>query len=210
MGNAIATNISNEIIQSMVNSSNSALQNCQVDDSQIQTEEINGVTGGTFYNDWSQKFVLRTDCSSDDKFQNTVSTSIQQKAQQLAKSISQQFELSSAESANISNELANLSVQVSNSFIQNCYTSGIQLQVVVVQDATNVVVNNNLSQYNETVANCVSKDQAVNSTIENIQQAVSQTATSTVESFLSGLIGVIIAIFALIGIIIFFPKGRSR
>ena len=200
-------NIANETVQALINVSNSASQSCQISADQIQSINISGNTGGTFNvnQDWTQYLVLQSTCSQNVTFQNDISQLMAQEADQIAKTISQQFQLGSAASKNVSNQTANLSIQVSNAFVQNCTGYESQIQVATLTNNTNTDVNlyQNWEQYNASTFECVMNDRAVNNTTQQLQQTVNQQAETTVQNFFAVIFGAIFGIFAIIGIIIF-------
>lgn len=202
-----AENIATETIQALVNVSNFASQSCVISADQIQSANISGNTGGNFNirENWSQFLVLDSKCIQSVTFQNNISQLMSQEAEQIAKAISQQFQLSSANAKNVVNETANLSIQISNSFVQNCAGYESQIQSVNLTDNTDVNANvyQNWEQYNASQFQCVMQDQAVNNTTQRIQQSVDQQAEATIQNFFAVLFGIIFGIFAIIGLIIF-------
>jgi len=212
MGAALSVNIANEMVNAMVSDNNSAKDNCSIDTSQIQSQNINGLNGGTFINNWNEYAITDAQCVQSDNFSNSVSQSTLLKAEQLAKSISQQFQLSSSAAFNLTNLAANLAVTVSNSFTQDCYANTTQQQLQTVNNTngggttggiTGGFVYNNWNEYSQSALDCISKDQAVNNIQQQIQLAVQQSASATVENTLAQILGIIFAIFAVIGIIYF-------
>jgi hypothetical protein len=213
---ASASNIADETVQALINVSNSASQSCVVSADQIQSANISGNTGGNYniYEDWSQYLILNSSCIQNVTFQNNISQVINQEASQIAKTIAQQFQLSSANSKNVVNETANLSTQVSNAFAQKCLGYESQIQSFNLTNNTDVNANvyQNFEQYNASTFKCVMQDQAVNNTTQQLQQSFSQQATSTIENFFAVILGIVFAIFAVIGIIVFgllFFRGSS-
>ena len=204
---ASAENIATESVQALVNVSNNASQGCVVSADQVISVNISGNTGGTLNlnENFRQFLILNSSCLQSVTFQNNISQIMSQEADQIAKAISQQFELSSAKAKNVVNETANLAIQVSNSFVQNC--AGFESQIAVFNLTNNTNLNANVyqnwEQYNASQFQCVMQDQAVNTTMQQVQQTVNQEAEATVQNFFAVLFGMIFAIFAAIGIIIF-------
>lgn len=201
MGLSLSANIADEMVKALISNSNSVAQTCAVNSTQIQSQTISGVNGGTFVNNWSQYTVLSSNCNQQATFQNSVNQTMQQQAQQLAKSIAQQFQLSSSAAFNLTKLSSDLAIQVSNSYIQNCYQTNTQEQLQLVTGTTGASVYNNWQQYNQQASDCALKDAAVNNTVQEIQQTVQQTATATVENTTAIILGLILAIFSVIGII---------
>lgn len=201
------SNIANETAKALISVSNTASQNCKfsVNELQSATVKLGTNTNINIYLDWAQYIVLQDSCYQESSIQNQINQEITQEANQIAKSIAQQFSLSSATASNVVTIVAEMSVAISNSFIQNCATFEDQTQIVVIEGGVNNVANiySNWQQYNNSVLNCVQKDAAVNSAQQKLQQAVKQEADATVENFLAGIIGAIVAVFAVIGIIFF-------
>lgn len=200
-------NVSNETVQGLINVANSAAQSCQVSATQIQSANISGNTGGNINvtENWKQFLILNSECIQSVTFQNNISQLMEQEADQLAKSIAQQFQLASAEAKNVANATADLSIQVSNAFTQNCTGYESQIQTFKLTNNTDVTANvyQNWEQYNSSTFKCVMRDQAVNNTTQRMQQDIGQQAEATVQNFFAVILGMIFAIFALIGIIVF-------
>ena len=208
MGLSLSANIADEMVKAMIADNNSAKENCSISTSQLQQQYINGINGATFVNNWSQYSVAGASCLQSDTFQNSVSQSTLQKAEQLAESIAQQFQLSTSAAINLTKLATDLAVTVSNSFTQNCYANTDQTQLQFINNTgpngtTGGFVYNNWNQYSQLALDCIQQDQAVNVIQQQIQQAVQQSATATVESSLAVILGIIFAIFAVIGIIYF-------
>ncbi len=210
-------NIANESVKGLISITNTASQTCKVAASQIQSINITGNVGGKIVsiNNWDQFLGLNNSCLQSNDFRNNITQSVQQMAEQLARSISQQFQLGSTESKNVVNATAELAITVSNSFIQGCSLSGSQIMNATISGNRNVdiTISNSWQQYNQSVLDCVQQNQAVNNASQQLQQIVNQTAESTVQNFFAILLGIIFAIFALIGLIIFawifFRSGSS-
>src|SRR3972149_11022757 len=169
-------NIANETVQGLISVANSAAQGCQVSADEIQSTNISGLTGTSFTIDenWSQYLILNTDCIQSVSVQNNIQQLMAQEAQQLAQSISQQFQLASAASKNVVNATADLSTQVSNSFNQQCSGYESQIQTFTLSDSTNVTgtIYLNWEQYNASTFSCVMQDEAVNNTTQQLDQDV--------------------------------------
>src|SRR4029077_9598218 len=111
MGLSLSANIADEMVKALVSNNNAANQSCRVESSQLQAQSISGVSGGTFVNDWSQYTVLTSNCNQNVTFQNSINQQMIQQAQQLAKSISQQFQLSSSAAINLTKLSSDLAIQ---------------------------------------------------------------------------------------------------
>jgi hypothetical protein len=214
----VASNIANETVQAMLSVTNDAISTCMVDTSQFQGANVTKNKDSTIdlNLNWSQVAVLKANCTQDVQVQNKVNQAILQEAEQISKSIAQQFQLSASEAKNVVNTTTNLAIRVSNSFIQTCSAGATQVQNLNINENTHVSVNvfANWSQYNQSVVNCVMKDKAVTDATQAVQQTVDQKSTATVENFFATVFGAVFAIFAVIGIIIFSflffrPSGRG-
>lgn len=213
----VAKNISEETIKGLITISNKATQKCIQDASQIQEVIISGNNKSNIVvnNDWTQQLLLTTNCVQNVSFNNDIGQAMAQEAQQLAKAISQQFQLASAKASNLSRATAELSINVSNAFVQECISSESQEQIAILKNNTKSDINvfNNWQQYNMSTFDCVMKDSAVTNARQKVDQITTQQATATVENFMAGIIGAIFAVFAIIGLIIFaiffFRSGTS-
>lgn len=204
---ATASNISEETAKALVQISNTATQSCMVSDSEIQQITINGITGSNLniVANLEQSLVLNSDCLQSDTVQNSVQQAMAQKANQLAKAIAQQYELSAAEADNLAQEIAQMSTQISNSFRQNCSNFGAQVQSFTLENGSQLdaTIYLNFDQYNASVTQCVSQDAAVNNSFQSIAQTTQQTASATVQNFLAGILAAIFGILAIIGLVFF-------
>jgi hypothetical protein len=212
MGTALSVNIANEMVNAMVSDNNSIVQSCSQDVTQIQEQIFKNVSKvGPIYNNWNQYSMVKSNCIQQSSIQNQISQKTVQSAEQIAKSIAQQFQLSSSAAVNLTNLSASLAVAVSNSFNQTCNTNVTQSQFQLIDGVDQIVgVYNNWNQYNQLAADCVQKDQAVNTIQQQIQQQIQQSATATVENSLAVILGMIFAIFAVIGIIYFISMYYKR
>jgi hypothetical protein len=212
-----AENISNQMIRNLVNVTNTATQNCRNSASQYQLKSISNLTDSNVFSfgNMTQTVVVETKCVQEAAFDSKVTQEITQQAEQVAKAISQMFQLGDTESKNLVNLSSDLGTQVLNAFTQNCTSEQTQTQVTRIDNLTrsNAVVVGNMSQYVNIMTACVTKDAAVNQVATKIDQATKQTATATVENFLAGIFGSIFAIVAVVGVIFFIillimlPKG---
>lgn len=204
---AVSSNISSEIVKSLVQVTNTAAQGCVFQADQVQNVTISGASGGTFIinEDWQQNLNLNSECLQSVNFQTSTKQAIQEEIKQLAKSIAQQFGLSAAESYNLAREVAQISTQVTNSYLQNCVNSEAQIQNFELVNATNVTgyVYQNWDQYNTSTISCIMQDQAVTDTSQQISLTTEQTAEATVQNFLAGILAAIFGILAVIGLIFF-------
>lgn len=204
---SIANNYASEMVQSMINVSNSATQTCQIANSQIQNASISGVSGGsvTVNADWKNQLVLNYECLQSTKFSNQLGQTINQEAKQLAKAINQQFALGEAEASNTVKLSAQLGITVSNAFTQECLAYNSQIQNISYGTATNTtaVLNLNWENYNASSFKCVMQNQSVTNVTQQISQEISQSATATIENWLAGIIGAIAAVIGAIALIIF-------
>jgi hypothetical protein len=207
MGGVYTTNISNEIVQALTSVSNSASQSCVLSSEQVQLTNLNNLhhVDINIFENFNQYLVLNSACIQNVTLQNNLSQIMSQEAQQIAKSVAQQFQFGTTVAKNVSNQTADLAVQVSNSFVQNCAGYSAQIQEFNLTNSTMVTGNVylNWEQYNASTFQCVTQDEAVNNTMQQINQTTNQQASATVENFLATIIGSIVAIFAVIFIIIF-------
>lgn len=207
MGGVYTTNIANETVQALINVSNNASQSCVLSADQVQLTNFTNLhnVNLNIFENFNQYLVLKSNCIQNVTLQNNLSQIMAQEADQIAKSIAQQFQFGTTVAKNVSTQTANLAIQVSNSFVQNCAGYSAQFQEFNLTNSTNVTGNVylNWEQYNASTFQCVMQDQAVTNASQQLQQTTNQEAQSTVENFLATILGTIFAIFAVIFIIIF-------
>ena len=206
-GGAVAENVANVSASSFISVINSASQSCVVSANNIQNATISGNSGTTINVtlDWKQSLHVDATCYQAVVFNTDVQQTLSQQATQLAKAIAQQFQIGDADSRNVMNATAALGDAIGNSFSQKCATYGSQIQSVSINGNTNsnIILAANWDQQSNIVQNCVQNDSAVTAAKNQLTQAISQSASSTVENWLAGIFGAIAMVIMGGGLVIF-------
>jgi hypothetical protein len=139
---------------------------------------------------------LDGNCASSNKVDTDISNNMDAAMQQQAESVSQAFQLTSAEAENITNITQNLSTAVSTSFNQQCATVLDNTQNIACSNSTGVFIKKvDFDQNIQATVACIQANEAVTKLTNELSTAVSQTASAKTEglfSWLSNLIMLII------------------
>jgi len=202
-GGSSAENVITQTLNDLVTVCTVNISQCNVSSTQLQSFTIVCGTGATCNTDIlaSQNLVMQPSCINAASVSNNLKQLMSAQASQSANAISSAFSLSKSKSANVSNIVSNLT----NVFASVCNISTTQQQVVSVTGEANSTVNTvaNVSQYTQNTAQCVSDNQSVNNTSQDLYTAINQSATSKVRGFLMVLLGIILLGGAIIALIIF-------
>ena len=211
MGNTYARNLVKESAKVMTSIANSATSTCspQLDQGimiAINNNKDVNINFGTVETDNTANINIA--CVQNVNFSNSVTTQLKQAADQMAKAITQQFDLNpgTTEADNVSDLESSIQTSITNIITLNCIPSISQVQGF---DFSNNQYSNlnigslDLRQNTDAVISCVQNAAVENSVNILDYQTVVQHATAEVQSFLTGLIVLLIVILIIIGVIVF-------
>jgi len=204
MGGATSTNISTQAVDSLMSVINESTATTRSVLNQSQLLNAHAKNGSTIVID--QANLRQAAQINVAGYQQIVSSTnldakVREAAEQLAKTQTQMFSLSSAQSKNISNAYINLGQQVVNAARSECSNITTQTGVVdlsAVDSSTVVVGTLNWEQTFNGIVNCVQKASNVSSAKAELDQALKQAGISKVESPFGSLAIIIIAIVLLV------------
>lgn len=196
---------------------NSVVQTCttNVNQNQIQNFHLSGnsqITGSTIGQ--NEVSIMDPTCTQSSNTKNTVNSTLQDKVQQLSKSVSSTLGLSKSKSANVTKYVQNLATAISNTYNSTCaaaISSG-QTQNFTLTD--NSKITGSVITQNQTATDlqkCFQSSNTVNQAKSNLQQAIGQTSSAKSSIFPNipvwGIVLVIIGVLVfiiIIAIIIYF------
>ena len=205
MGNAVAQNIINDSINSMVSVSTNVASSCltNVDETQNITICNNNSETFLFGIDMSEVVEIDQACFSDATVTTNISQQIQVSATQAAEAIVKDLGLGSSDASNLTNLYQQLTTVVQNNFLSTC-VSNVQLnQSLNICDNKKLVAVGFLDYDGavEGFSTCTQKVTANNSVAISIVDTISQKAVAKVldDIFKYVLILlIIVAVFALL------------
>lgn len=214
MGNALATNIANETVNQSINSMNMITDLCTEMVTLGNGINIEAKDGGTItiedlQCDQSTYYMLNANCVANATINSSINSNISQQASQVAKALSQNIDLNpgSTDATNVVNAITNAMDTLQSSVYNSCLQSAIAKNTVNIT-ATGVNPNTgdpstvtlgyfhcNQDIMNSTVADCVFNSSETAAVVSSISQAISQSATATVQNALGWIIMAIAIIF---------------
>lgn len=221
MGHSSSKNSASSITNSLLSVVNQTTQSCVTPVSQNQVASFNATGPGSVNNvgdiDWSQFVTIQSGCTLSTSTINNLNNDIQQAAQQAATTTNGALglDVGSQSAANITNLTANLATAISNAYQSSCANIITQSQNVSF-NATDGGVNNagdlNWSQTQNDVINCIENNSQVTTASNNLQQAIDQTAKSSVSDLTIIIILIVVGIVVLliVGLVIFFLMKSQK
>jgi hypothetical protein len=224
MGNSKSKNIVESVTNTLLEVVNETTQTCSQAVNMNQIISVKGknvnITGSTISQ--NQVFDVNFSCLQDAKTVNNLQSSLDQKAQQLAASTNQALNLNpgSTSSKNITNYITNIKESILNAYTGECSNAVDAMQRIDIEAKDNVNINNatlDQDQAGKLITTCIQKSEAYNQAVSNVQQAVDQSAQSTVQPLINTnfiwIIAAIIAIIIIIAIVAFLIilfSGRKK
>jgi hypothetical protein len=224
MGNAIATNTANQIVNTSLSINNENMTNCYLTLNSNQVVNISNNNGCTGAADnctvitnaiINQNSALSADqnCTSSSSFTSNISSQISQAASQIAQALNQNLSLNpgSTQANNISNEIANIMANVVNEIQNTCYAQAITSQTVNITGNNGQVFKNlfvSQSAFENAISSCVFNSVAASGITSQLQQYISQSAKATVEDSL-GMVLVAIAVIAVVFFLLTIEAGGA-
>jgi hypothetical protein len=214
MGPSVSKNYVRQGVSEMASVAVSSTQSCQSSVSENQTVSLSGNTGAniTVGNiNFDQAVTVDVTCLESTEVDNLIMQNVAQVAKQMADAVNQQFGLTAGSFAdNTADTFADLATDVSTTFTQTCKSLIGGNQSVLVDDNVGSVISVGDINFNQTVdevINCVSTNISSTDLDQYADQLDDQSATATVENFLSGIITIIIIIIIVIMVVIFKGVG---
>lgn len=197
MGNDVSKNVVNSISSVSNSVVTNSFQDCSTTVSSIQQISLDGCTDVDLEDIAMRQVVsLEGGCASANKVNTDISTNMDAAIQQQADSVSQMFQLSSAESDNVTNITQELSTAVAESFSQNCASTLDNRQIISCSNSSGVFVKRvDFDQTIQATLSCIQNNESITKLTNELSTAISQTASAKTEglfSWLSNLIMLII------------------
>ena len=197
MGSDVSKNVVNSVSSISNSIVTNSFQDCSNTVTSIQQISLENCTDVNL-EDIKMRQVVSLDgnCASSNKVDTDISNNMDAAMQQQAESVSQAFQLTSAEAENITNITQNLSTAVSTSFNQQCATVLDNTQNIACSNSSGVFIKKvDFDQNIQATVACIQANEAVTKLTNELSTAVSQTASAKTEglfSWLSNLIMLII------------------
>lgn len=207
MGINYSRNYGEAIAKSLVTVANTQAQTCNVDVTQESSVVIRNGKGLNvdIVCSGKQRALVATECLQLSKTTNDISNAIAQQSKQIAESVTQQFQLSSAISSNVTKYISEMSTAIENTYTQDCSVRNSQSSSLVIDNVVDstIKLNCNYDQYADVTTRCVMENTTVNAIAQKINQEMDQAAKATTKNWLAGIIGGIAVAIALVAIVVF-------
>lgn len=212
MGGAYAKNTIDEAAKIMTSVAIEASQSCQSVVTQSQGLTIVAQKGAHVTigpTAFSQVVSLNTQCLTEDTAQTDITSELDQAATQIAKAISQNFNLPGGGSTaeNTAKLLAELSNEINVSFTQTCANIVNQAQnvnIVASDTGTTVAVATlDFDQEVDAIINCVQNTSNVSQVKNTLTQTLTQEATAIVENAAGLIIFIVAIVLVFLGFVIY-------
>jgi hypothetical protein len=210
MGNSLAVNTASEATDLMVSAATDNILNCKTAIDQIQGITVIAQNGSSINIgdiDWSQVVAYNQSCYQNATATNTISTSIQQEAQQIAKAIQQQWAVfTAAEAVNMSDLVIKLSEQVCTEYTTKCAAEVIQTQTATFYASGGSEIATGILNWDQTVngiSKCVQQTSTVTNAQNNLSNNITQQATAEIQNFLMPLIIAAVIILVVVILLVF-------
>lgn len=210
MGNVIATNAVDSMINSTATAMNGVMSSCTTRIQNTAGVSISGNTGSSIRVgeiNVNQYAKVDTHCTTDARTSTKIDSSVEQTIQQTAEAISQNLSLNPGSTAanNFLRLSNNLMSAIENTFHQECVQEFNNTATFNIDDNKNSQIEVgiiNLNQTAEGFAKCIQKADAVNDIKQQMIQSLSQEASAKQENSLGALFLILLMIFLIIFIII--------
>jgi hypothetical protein len=215
MGSSQSTNVLNDQTNILFNTITNVMQDCSSKVTGGQNVSVdhcsNVVVNGIKQ---TQYISVNVNCIQNATASKEFDTTIQQTIQQMSKALNQavSFNPGSTEANNTTNLVTNYVNTIKDTFVQNCATQLSAMQNVSCSFSNNITFNAiDQTQALNFARTCTMNSTDVVKAKTALTQHISQSATSTVESILSGLLGAIllVLIIAAAVVFIFFQSSGS-
>ena len=214
MGNAYSSDVVDDAVRSIIDIGISASQNCQSQVFESQDISISGNVGSDINIgdiDWDEVISMNMGCLSTNTTQNSISNAIDEEISQVAKAIGQAFAIpgNSATAQNVTNILTRIGERVKENFQQNCKSTLDTSQGATITNNVDSKVTIASLNWNQNVSNmqsCVQDDSSIVQSKTQLEQEISQQATSEIESILGPIIAIVIIVILIIGGVLLFGE----
>jgi len=195
---------------------NDGVQNCS---QQLTNEEFNNIRiDGSRIRDLDlnidQFAKVKTQCLQSEEATTQLDQALQASATQVAKSVSQQLELSTAKAKDVIRLNALAASTIKNNFVQQCVateTQEVRNDITVENSIIGSLVINS-DQYIRDLVSCSTRGQQISDITEQITATIEQEASATVENFFAPFLIALVIIIGIIALFLFLPaifRGRS-
>jgi hypothetical protein len=211
MGVAFASNVVNESTEVLTTVVTNTAQACNITQDQVQKNKACKITtpGNLNVNqsNTENSFISIT-CTQTNAVQNSISSSINETVQQVAKATQGALGIGVAGAADLTNLYTELATTIVNSFNQGCAGGQEQSQdnTICKASGANVYVNQTNQEFESATVNCVQNNSAVNNVKNRVVTALSQAASATVEGILGPLIFILILVTIIVIAIFLGPE----
>jgi hypothetical protein len=204
MGNAKSTNVANITTDIVSNEISNEMNSINLQSGQSEMISVVGGSGSVQIDGNIQKQSVSMNLDAIAKQMSTQKSQqsiVQKLSQAAAASVSGVSVFNNSETDNTLNDTLNASMNVASNLAQICAGSGVQSEIIQVdqRDGTIQINNNNQSQVASVLAKCLQSATANNTSLQQATQELSQTATSTVVgmSLMDLIILALVGIFAM-------------
>lgn len=221
-GDQLSANIAKETTSVMIDVINEAYSNCASASVQSETQTISGNDGDTIIigkTDFYETASELTQCESTADFSSSISTGIQEAAQQSAEDINSSLDPfgGDSEAVNVVDITTQLGTTITDTFEQSCTYATLQNQsqdVIDNLDSTIIIGCTTFDEELEVMNQCILQSSAVQDVQTQLEVAVGQAATTKANNILIMIIVIVAIVFVVIVIVAavggFFALRQAR
>jgi len=207
MGNSYATNVVNDQVNVLFDVMISTMLDCGTTINAGQNISADGCSNVSYSGITQEQIInVNVSCIQTNVASQDFDTKLQQAIKQMSDAVNQavDFNPGSTEASNTTNLVTTLATTVKETFVTNCVGNLVAQQSISCKNSSNVSFNAIMqSQAISLARTCTMSSQSVLKAKTDLIQQVSQSATATVKSILSGFLGLIIVVLIIVAAVIF-------
>ena len=207
MGASYSTNVVNDQTNILFDVMTTFMIDCGTKVNAGQTISVDGCSNVTITNIIQDQIInINVECVQQATASKEFDTQLQQAIKQMADAVNQavSFNPSSTEASNTTNLITNYAMTIKDKFVTKCLANITAQQSISCKNAQNVTFNAiKQTQAIALARKCTMSDSDVVKAKLSIIQQISQSATATVKSILSGFLSVILIILAIAAAVVF-------
>lgn len=216
MGGAFSSNTIKDGVDVIANVLVESTQTCQTTNNQEIDVNITATNGGTVRVEKltiGQLVSTNIACTQTNDVQSSIDNSLDQVISQVASATAQAFSIpgNSAFARNNTKLWTQIATTIKESFNQTCNQHLVQKETVnfTANDGTIITGPLDFNQNVDSMITCIQNNSSVTDIKNQIQQNLSQSATSKIESILGPILAVLIVFGIIIAVVIFLPGTKT-
>lgn len=190
----------------MMSVMNTYTQQCHAPITQTQNLDLSNITNSTILARIraGQAVNFNLQCYQEALADNKLTQELANSAAQSADALAQALSLSRAEASNVASLLTEASVDVRNTFRQECFQPIAQMQTVRIREIAGsyIDVAVDYQQRVQSAINCTLDAVSRTDAIQQVKQTIQQKATAKVEGLLGGLCSCLLIVLVIAGAVI--------